>query len=57
MTLSILFWVLYLLCVVFGMWSGYAPGQPYSFKWGFGGLLIWVLVGILGWAVFGGLHK
>jgi len=53
MTLAILFWVLYIVAIVFGCWSGYTAGQPFLFKsWG-GGMLMFVLVGILGWAVFG----
>jgi hypothetical protein len=53
MTLSVLFWVLYIVALVFGVWSGYTPGQPYPFqRWG-GSLLIFILLGILGWRVFG----
>jgi hypothetical protein len=57
MTLAILFWVLYIIALVFGLWSGYTPGQPYTFRsWG-GSVLVFVLFGILGWAVFGGPVK
>lgn len=50
---EVLFWVVYLICLVFGMWSGYVPGQPYTYRgWG-GTLAVFVLIGILGWAVFG----
>jgi len=53
MTLSILFWILMILWLIFGWWSGYTPGQPYPFRnWG-GNLLIFVLLAILGWAAFG----
>lgn len=53
MTLAVLFWVLYIVALVFGVYTGYTPGQPYAFKtWG-GSLLVFVLFGILGWAVFG----
>ena len=53
MTLAILFWVLYIVALVFGVWSGYTPGGPFAFKtWG-GGFLVFVLIGILGWATFG----
>jgi hypothetical protein len=53
MTLGLLFWVLYIVSLVFGFWSGYTTGQPFPFKsWG-GGFLLFVLVGLLGWAVFG----
>jgi hypothetical protein len=52
MPLSILFWVVYLLALVLGFWANY-DGQP---NWprragGYGAL--WLLVGILGWQVFG----
>jgi hypothetical protein len=53
MSLAILFWVLYIVAIIFGAYLGYTPGQPYTFKtWG-GSLLVFVLFGILGWAVFG----
>ena len=53
MPLSVAFWVLMLLWLVFGMWAGYAPGQPYTYRnWG-PGLLQFILLGLLGWAVFG----
>lgn len=53
MTLAVLFWVLMIVWLVFGFWSGYVPGQPYSFRaWG-GGVLGFVLLAILGWATFG----
>lgn len=51
MPLGILFWVLYLLAIVIGWWSN--AGQPdWPRRAGFYGIL-WLLVGILGWAVFG----
>jgi hypothetical protein len=53
MTLSILFWVLYIVFLIFSLWTGYVPDQPYPFtRWG-GSVVIFILVGILGWAVFG----
>ncbi len=53
MTLAVLFWVLMIVSLVFGLWSGYTPGQPYPFRtWG-GSVLLYVLLAILGWAVFG----
>ncbi len=53
MTLAVLFWVLMIVSVVFGLWSGYTPGQPYPFRtWG-GSVLLYVLLAILGWAIFG----
>jgi hypothetical protein len=53
MTLAVLFWVLYIISILASLWLGYVPGQPYPFqKWG-GGLLTFILVGILGFGVFG----
>lgn len=53
MPLQIWFWVLYVICVAFGMWSGRVPGQPYTYRnWG-ANLVIFILLGILGWAQFG----
>lgn len=52
MPLSILFWVVYLIAIIFSYWAYYVPGQPFSRPFG-GVLAIWLLVGILGWSVFG----
>lgn len=53
MPLSILFWVLMLLWLVLGLWTNW-PGQqghPYG---PFGSnLLLFILLLLLGWAVFG----
>ena len=52
MTLGLLFWILWIVALVFGVWSGY-PLQPVPIRnWG-GGLLVFILIGILGWAQFG----
>ena len=53
MTLSILFWVLMIVWLVFGFWSSYTPGQPYPFRTGAGNFLTFVLLAILGWGIFG----
>jgi hypothetical protein len=52
MPLNILFWVIYLLALLVSWWGYYTPGQPWFRPFG-GALAIWVLVGILGWRVFG----
>lgn len=52
MPLSILFWVIYIICLVFGVWGFYVPGQPWYRPAG-GYVILWILVGILGWHVFG----
>jgi hypothetical protein len=53
MTLQVLFWVLMIIWLVFGLWREYTPGQPYPFVRGAGNLLVFVLLAILGWAQFG----
>ena len=57
MSLSIWFWVIYVLALIFGFWSNYTPGSPYPVKNLGGSLLFFVLVGLLGWAVFGSAIK
>lgn len=54
MTLSILFWVCYVVVLLFGGWSSYAPGnfRPLG---GFGAVML--LIAILGWGVFGAIVK
>jgi hypothetical protein len=53
MTPGLLFWILMILWLVFGFWSGYTPGQPYPVRsWG-GNILLFILFAILGWQVFG----
>jgi hypothetical protein len=47
-TLAILFWVLYIVSLVFGVWENRAA----IVAWGHG-FLFFVLIGILGWATFG----
>lgn len=53
MSLEILFWFLYIICLIFGLWREYVPGQPYPFVRGTWNVLLFVLMGILGWQVFG----
>jgi hypothetical protein len=51
MSLSILFWFLMILWAIFGAWGWRDPAQP--FVRGGGWFLTFVLLAILGWAVFG----
>jgi hypothetical protein len=53
MPLSILFWVIYLISLLVGGWGYYEPTQPTWFRRAGGYLILWILVGILGWSVFG----
>jgi hypothetical protein len=49
---GILFWVLMILWLLFGLWTYWpAPGAGWSPAGGH--LLLWVLLGLLGWQVFG----
>lgn len=51
MTLGLAFWVLWLVALVFGVWSAWPVSGPYHI-WG-GNLLLFVLITILGWHAFG----
>jgi hypothetical protein len=54
MTLAIWFWILYVLSLLFGLWTGYTPGQPYPFRtWGVL-VVVFILIGFLGFRTFGG---
>ena len=52
MDISLAFWILMLFWLVLGFWANYTPGQPF-YKWGSWNLLLFILVGMLGWKVFG----
>ena len=52
MSLQLLFWMVYILALVFGGWLNYAPNTPWLKPFG-SYFAIWLLVGILGWKVFG----
>jgi hypothetical protein len=50
MTIGTLFWILMLIWLVFGFWA-YWPGAD---RRAFGGhFLVWALLFLLGWKVFG----
>jgi hypothetical protein len=53
MPIQIVFWVLYLLALVFGFIIPAAGPSPFNWRGSAGSLLIFVLIGILGWQVFG----
>ena len=52
MPLSILFWVIYIVALVFSIWASY-DGQPNWPRRAGGSFVLWLLIGILGWSVFG----
>jgi len=57
MSMQLLYWILMLLWLVFGLWSNWpAPGTPRTgpaFRPLGGTLLLFILLVILGWQVFG----
>jgi hypothetical protein len=58
MSLSLLFWMLYILSVLFGFWANYDPAIPLWYRRAGAYFVLWILVGILGWSVFGAaLHQ
>ena len=57
MPLGILFWVIYVIAILFGVWSNYAAADPaWPRRAGAYGVL-WLLVGFLGWTVYGPVVK
>jgi hypothetical protein len=53
MSIGLLFWLLWILSLIFGgLPYMRAEGRP-SFTTGAPNLLLWILLGLLGWAVFG----
>jgi hypothetical protein len=53
MPLNVLFWVIYVIALLVSFWSYYEPAQPMWFRRAGGYTVLWILVGILGWKVFG----
>jgi hypothetical protein len=55
MKMGLLFWILMLICVVFGVWVNWPAGGGAAVAYGpvGGTVLLLVLVGLLGWKVFG----
>ena len=53
MSTGLLFWLLWVLAVLFGAWGIYpTPNRPAFVPFG-GALLLFVLLFLLGWRVFG----
>ena len=57
MPLALLFWVLMLLWLVLGFWTSWPGRQPLPYGPVGSNLLLFVLLGLLGWAVFGAAVK
>jgi len=54
---GMLFWMIYVLCLVLSFWFEYTPGQQYPVRYGARNFVIFLLLGILGWTVFGAAVK
>jgi hypothetical protein len=53
MSLGMAFWVIWIVALVFGFWAGWGNGRQLG-----GNLVVLVLLGLLGWAVFGqAIHR
>ena len=53
MPLQILFWMIYIIALFFGLWINYIPNEPYPLRRPGWVLVMFVLIGLLGWRVFG----
>lgn len=57
MPLPILFWVLMIVWLLFGWYVDYEPEKPFPFRRGAWRFMVFILLGILGYAQFGGPVK
>ncbi len=48
MTIGLVFWIIFLICIIFNVWRVYP-----DWKQGGGSLIVYVLIFLLGWRVFG----
>lgn len=53
MPISYLFWGIYIFAILFSLWAYYEPAQPLWYRRASGVIILWILVGILGYRVFG----
>jgi hypothetical protein len=53
MPIGILFWVIYVVALLFGAWSNYEAGNALWVRRAGAYACLWLLVGIIGWHVFG----
>jgi hypothetical protein len=56
MSLENWFWAIYVIALLFGFWANYEAGQPWYRRAG-SYVALWILVGILGYGVFGSVIK
>jgi len=57
MPLAYLFWTIYVISIILGFWGFYEPAVPNWYRRAGGYLVLWILVGMLGWHVFGSVVK
>jgi hypothetical protein len=57
MPLQIWFWIFYVGSLVLWLFNEYEAGKPYPFRRSVGIVLFFILLGILGWQVFGSAVK
>lgn len=50
--LTMLFWLLYVIGLLFGFYVEYSPGQPYPVNRGGRHFLMFIMIGLLGYKVF-----
>lgn len=50
---GIWFWLFYVFCFFFSGWAYYPYGQPQAYRPFAGMIVIYILLGLLGWGVFG----
>lgn len=53
MQLSIWFWIIYFISLLFGFWAEYVPGQAYPYGRGMRTLVLYILLFIIGLKIFG----
>jgi hypothetical protein len=57
MTYAELFWLIYILSILFALWANYESANTVWIRRFGGYTVLWVLVGILGYKVFGAAVK
>lgn len=53
MSAGVWFWILYVIGLLFSLYVVFPSGETPNWKPFGGSLLIWLLIGLLGWQVFG----
>jgi len=51
MSIGLLFWVIFVICLIFGVWGRTDVGRAYWVD--YNGWVVFVLLFLLGWRVFG----